>query len=119
MPVGGPLAELLGATATSFARKGSAPAGAVRGTVRISAKEIIAVAPRTDNNLAQLAAIRANFGDGVCQVTLAKRGPSLVRVLPEQLQFDLDVWVVMHEDLCSNARCRAVLEALVDGLGNR
>lgn len=38
-----PLAQALGATATSFLRKASGPAGEVRGTVRISASEIISV----------------------------------------------------------------------------
>ncbi|MBY2907698.1 LysR family transcriptional regulator [Rhizobium leguminosarum] len=221
-----PLAEILGATATAFARKGSGPSGEVRGTVRISASEIISVehlppilarlrrnyphlaveliasnavadllrrdadiavrntnpeqealiakrlpgvklglhahrdylertgtpaeltdlsnfdvigfdtatpalrsigntnpaferssfALRTDNNLVQLAAIRAGFGIGVCQVALASRDPSLVRVLANQFDWDLDLWVVMHEDLRANAKCRAVFDALVDGL---
>lgn len=224
-----PLAEVLGVTATSFLRKASGPAGQVRGTVRISASEIISVeylppimaglrrkhpqlaielvasnavanllrrdadiavrntdpkqeallakrlppvklglharrdyldrvgipatlveltnfdiigfdtatpamrslgggsaafersmfALRSDNNLVQLAAIRAGFGIGMCQVAAAKRDPSLIRVLADQVDVDLDIWIVMHEDLRSNARCRAVFEALVEGLESR
>jgi len=221
-----PLAEVLDATATSFLRQASGPAGQVRGTVRISASEIISVehlppilaklrrrhpqlavelvasnavadllrrdadiavrntdprqealiaqrlppvklglharrdyldrfgipttlaeltnfdiigfdtttpavramvstnavfersafALRTDSNLVQLAAIRAGYGIGICQTVLAERDPSLVRVLADQFDVDLDIWIVMHEDLRSNARCRAVFDALVDGL---
>jgi DNA-binding transcriptional LysR family regulator len=221
-----PLAEVLGATATSFMRKASGPAGEIRGTVRISASEIISVEHlppilvdlrrkhphlavelvasnavvdllrrdadiavrninpkqdaliarrlppaqlglharrdyldrvgtpttladltnfdvigfdtatpalramignvaafdrssfglRTDNNLVQLAAIRSGFGIGLCQVALAKRDPALVRVLADQIEIGLDIWIVMHEDLRSNARCRAVFDALVEGL---
>ncbi|SEP68505.1 DNA-binding transcriptional regulator, LysR family [Devosia sp. YR412] len=221
-----PLAEVLGATATSFLRKASGPAGEIRGTVRVSASEIISVehlpsilarlrrqhpqlavelvasnavadllrrdadiavrntdprqealiakrlpsaklgfhasraylercgvpsslaqlaefdvigfdtttpamramigdnagfdrsafALRTDSNLVQLAAIRAGFGIGICQVGIAAREPDLVRVLAEEIDIDLDIWVVMHEDLRANARCRAVFDALVDGL---
>jgi len=223
-----PLAEVLGATATSFLRKASGPSGEVRGTVRISASEIISVehlppilaklrrtypqlaielsasnvvvdllrrdadiavrntdprqdaliaqrlppvklglyahrdylervgTPRTlaqladldvigfdtatpslrslgkisdvfnrtsfalraDSNLVQLASIRAGFGIGVCQVALAARDPNLVRVLADHIDLDLELWIVMHEDLRTNARCRSVFDALVEGLRN-
>lgn len=72
---------------------------------------------RTDNDLAQLAAIRAGCGIGVCQVEIARRDPNLVRVTPDLFSFDLPLWVVMHEDLRSSASCRAVFDALVAGLG--
>ena len=71
---------------------------------------------RTDSDVAQLAAIRAGFGIGVCQVPIAARDPALVRVLADRFTVDLEVWVVMHEDLRTSARCRAVFDALVDGL---
>lgn len=70
---------------------------------------------RTDNQLAQLAAVRAGLGIGVCQVPLAKRAPPLQRVLP-QIGFQLDVWVVTHEDLKGSARVRAVFDHLVRSL---
>jgi DNA-binding transcriptional LysR family regulator len=71
---------------------------------------------RTDNQLAQLAAIRAGFGVGVCQVGLARRDPNLVRVLGDQFEVNLDTWLAMHEDLKGTPRCRAVFDALADGL---
>jgi DNA-binding transcriptional LysR family regulator len=71
---------------------------------------------RTDNQLAHLAAIRAGFGVGVCQVGLAKRDPSLVRVLRDQFEAKLDTWLAMHEDLKETRRCRVVFDALAEGL---
>lgn len=71
---------------------------------------------RTDNQLAHLAAIRAGFGIGVCQVSLAKRDPSLVRVLRDQFAATLGAWVAMHEDLKETRRCRVVFDALAEGL---
>jgi DNA-binding transcriptional LysR family regulator len=66
---------------------------------------------RTDSDLAQLAAVRAGLGIGVCQVALARRTPGLRRVLPS-LSFALDVWLVMHEDLARVRRVRAVFDHL-------
>ena len=71
---------------------------------------------RTDSNLAQLAAIRAGFGIGVCRTPEPGRDPDLVRVLPDAVSIQLGVWIVMHEDLRTSARCRAVFDALIKGL---
>ncbi|ESS36901.1 Transcriptional regulator, LysR family [Burkholderia cenocepacia KC-01] len=75
-----------------------------------------AFALRTDSNLAQLAMIRAGYGIGFCQSALAKRNARLVRVLPDALGMRLETWVVMHEDLRTSPRCRAVFDALANGL---
>jgi len=71
---------------------------------------------RADSDLAQLAAIRAGFGLGVCQVSIARRDPALVRVLEDVVAFDYPLWVAMHEDLKSSARFRAAFDALAEGL---
>lgn len=71
---------------------------------------------RTDSDLAQLAAIRAGCGIGVCQVGLARRDPDLVRVLPGAFSIELETWLAMHEDLRASRRCRAAFEALAAGL---
>ncbi|NML07606.1 LysR family transcriptional regulator [Sphingomonas sp. G-3-2-10] len=71
---------------------------------------------RSDSDLAQLAAIRAGLGIGVCQIPLAARDPKLVRVLPQALSLDLETWVICHEDQRGVARIRAVFDALVAGL---
>ena len=66
---------------------------------------------RADSNLAQLAAIRAGFGIGLCQVAIARRDPALVRVL-DTVTLPLPLWIVMHEDLKTSARYRVVFDAL-------
>ncbi len=75
-----------------------------------------ALAFRADSDLAQLGAIRAGFGIGVCQAALAARDPRLVRVLPSQFSVIMDTWVAMHEDLRESARCAVTFAALVSGL---
>lgn len=72
---------------------------------------------RTDNDLAQLAAIRAGYGIGVCQAPLARRPPELVRLLPSAFSLPLECWVVVHEDQRAVPRCRVTFDALVEGLG--
>ena len=69
---------------------------------------------RSDSDHAQLAAIRAGLGIGICQVPIGRRD-GLVRLLPD-FRFDLETWVVFHEDLRGLARVRTVFDALVAGL---
>jgi DNA-binding transcriptional LysR family regulator len=71
---------------------------------------------RSTSDLAHLAAIRAGFGIGICQVPLAARDPDLVRLLAREFEFPIDTWVVCHEDLRGVARVRAVFDALAEGL---
>ena len=70
---------------------------------------------RADSNLAQLAAIRAGAGIGLCQVELGRRYPELEALLPGT-RLPLPTWVAMHEDLKHTPRCRIVFDALVTGL---
>ncbi len=74
-----------------------------------------AFALRTDNNLAQLALLRAGAGIGVCQIGIAARD-RLPRILPDHFGFELELWLAMHEDLRANRHCRVVLDALGAGL---
>jgi len=78
-----------------------------------------ALALRTDSDLAQLAAIRAGFGIGACQIAVAARHPDLVRVLASEFEIELGMWIVMHEDLKTSPRCRAVFDALVEGMDGK
>jgi len=73
------------------------------------------LALRTDNDLAQLAALRSGFGVGVCHVPLARRW-DLVRLLPKPFSLELEIWIALHADLRSSARCRVVADALAAGL---
>lgn len=75
-----------------------------------------ALALRTDSDLANLAALRAGFGIGICQVGLGRRDPSLVRVLPKEFAPVMDTWIAMHEDLRDSARCAVTFAALAAGL---
>jgi DNA-binding transcriptional LysR family regulator len=71
---------------------------------------------KADSDLAQLAAIRAGFGIGICQIGLARRDAALMRVLPDAFEMRLSTWVAMHENLRSTPRYRAVFDALAAGL---
>jgi len=71
---------------------------------------------RTDNQLAQLASIRAGFGVGIVQDPIARRDPMLVPVLRDAFTAHLDVWIVMHEDLRTTRRMRIAFDALADGM---
>ena len=79
----------------------------------------VVFALRVDSDLAQLAAIRAGYGIGVCQIAVAAEDPDLTRVLADDFGGDLETWVVMHEDMRENARCRVVFDALVTHLSAR
>jgi DNA-binding transcriptional LysR family regulator len=70
---------------------------------------------RSDSTLAQLGALRAGLGVGVCQVPIAVRDPALMRVFPE-MRSELEVWVVSHPNLRTNRTVRACLDALVQDL---
>jgi DNA-binding transcriptional LysR family regulator len=71
---------------------------------------------RADNNLVQLAAIRAGIGIGICQDGLAVADPDLVCVLPGALQIMLPTWIAMHENLRSSHRFHLVFDTLVKGM---
>jgi DNA-binding transcriptional LysR family regulator len=71
---------------------------------------------RTDNDAAQLAALRAGFGIGVCQHRLGERS-GLTRVMPGAFQFELEVWICMHENLKGSRRMRLMFDHLADSLG--
>ena len=71
---------------------------------------------RCDSDFAQLAALRAGVGIGGCQENIALRSPELMRVLPREIAFTLEIWLVMHEDIKATPRVRALFEHLAAGL---
>ena len=73
---------------------------------------------RTDSDLAGLAALRAGFGIGFCQVGIAKREPALVRLFADEVALTLPTWIAMHEDLRDSPACRATFDALANGLAD-
>jgi DNA-binding transcriptional LysR family regulator len=70
---------------------------------------------RCDSDLGQLAAIRAGVGIGLCQYGVALQ-PPLVPMLTQQVRFDLDMWVVMHEALRKTVRAKLMFDHLVTAL---
>ena len=70
---------------------------------------------RSDSDLAQPATLRAGFGIGGCMYGLARRDPNLVHVLTG-VGFEMEMWVVMHEDLKSSRRMRLMFDHLVEAL---
>lgn len=70
---------------------------------------------RTDNDVAQLAALKAGFGIGVCQHRVG-RSAGLVHVLPGQFSFELETWIAMHENLKGVRRMRLMFDHLVETL---
>jgi DNA-binding transcriptional LysR family regulator len=72
---------------------------------------------RTDNDLVQLAALRAGIGIGGCQVGVAQRDPALLPVLHDAIRLSLDIWLVTHEDLKLDRRVRLLFDHLAEGLG--
>ena len=71
---------------------------------------------RTDNDAAQLAALKAGFGIGVCQHQVGRRN-NLVAILPGAFSFKLEVWICMHETLRGTPRIRLMFDHLAKTLG--
>jgi len=70
---------------------------------------------RSDSDLAQLAAIRAGVGVGMCQVRIGDRDPNLRRVLVD-FEFVLEMWLAVQACNRSVARVRVVFDELARGL---
>jgi len=71
---------------------------------------------RTDNDLAQIALMRAGAGIGGMQKQLAARDRNLLPVLHGAVRLPLEMWLVMHEDLRTNRRIRLLYDWLAEGL---
>ena len=71
---------------------------------------------RTDNDAAQLAALKAGFGIGVCQHQVGRRS-GLVAVMPGSFSFKMEVWICMHETLRGTPRIRLMFDHLAKTLG--
>jgi DNA-binding transcriptional LysR family regulator len=73
---------------------------------------------RTDSHLAQLAAIRAGYGIGMCQTAIARPDSDLVHLLPNHFGFNLEVWLAMHEDLRASRPMRTIFDYLAVALSD-
>ncbi|WP_234825101.1 LysR family transcriptional regulator [Cupriavidus necator] len=94
-----PYAAGIAATAAAMRRVASGHGTGVRGTVRLSASEVIGVEVLPP-----------------ILTALAARDPRLVRVLHKPFSLTMDTWVAMHEDLRESARCAVTFAALAAGL---
>lgn len=70
---------------------------------------------RTEDHLAQFAALRAELGIGMCSSQLASRH-GLVRVLPKLVDFKVGVWIAMHQDLRRVKRIASVFDTLAQSM---
>jgi DNA-binding transcriptional LysR family regulator len=86
---------------------------ALAGALPVS-REIFAL--RTDDDLAQLSALRAGFGIGGAQAGIAVRDGALVPVLPGAVSFRLEMWLAMHRDLKTSRRVRLLFDHLAAAL---
>ncbi|MDF0603923.1 LysR family transcriptional regulator [Psychromarinibacter sp. C21-152] len=69
---------------------------------------------RIDNQIAQLSAIRAACGIGICQTALGRRPPRLTHLFAEAFAVPLETWVTMHEDLRQDPRLRLTFDHLCE-----
>lgn len=70
---------------------------------------------RTDNQVAQLSAIRAGLGIGACHTGLAARY-GLQPVLADRFCMELEMWLCMLEGLRTTRRMRLMFDHLAKGL---
>jgi DNA-binding transcriptional LysR family regulator len=56
--------------------------------------------------------LRAGIGIGGCQTKIAARMPELVRILEQQISFNLEMWLAMHEDSKGTRRIRLLYDYL-------
>jgi DNA-binding transcriptional LysR family regulator len=71
---------------------------------------------RCDDDLAQLAALRAGFGIGICQTEIARRDPNLLPLFSKRFKVELEIWIVMHNDLRRTSHMRALFDYLATRL---
>jgi DNA-binding transcriptional LysR family regulator len=71
---------------------------------------------RSDNEHAQLAALRSGFGIAGAQHGIARRDPDLAPVLKSEIRFALEMWLAMHEDQKLNRRVRLLFDFLAESL---
>lgn len=70
---------------------------------------------RSDSDVAQLGAIAAGIGIGVCHATGLAHRLGFERVLPD-LEMRLEMWLATHADLRAQPRIRVVMDGLANQL---
>ena len=109
------LDQLEGKTLIGFDRNLISIRVAERSGIKISREQFKF---RCDNELAQLSALRAGIGIGCCHKPIADKDPNLVPILPGQIEMQMDMWLVMHEDMRSCRRVALLFDHLKEALTN-
>jgi DNA-binding transcriptional LysR family regulator len=76
------------------------------------AREAIRFALRTDDLMAQWAAVRAGLGVGFIPDYVIRTDPQIERVLPQLPLPRFPIWLTVHREIRTNARIRAVYDFL-------
>lgn len=69
---------------------------------------------RTCNIMAQIQAVKHNYGLSVLPHYVAKNDPDLIRALPDECQWNRDYWLLMHEDMRDVPRIRKAYDFISD-----
>lgn len=67
---------------------------------------------RSSSFIGQLSATQAGIGLGVHDCFLADANPDLQRIMPDQFDHRMEIWLVTHADMRRSARIRAVYDFL-------
>ncbi len=65
---------------------------------------------RTTSPLGQLSAVRSGIGIGMFPSYMVRGESSMKRLLDQQIKFELEFWLTIHEDLKDVSRMKAVFE---------
>ena len=71
---------------------------------------------RTDSELVRLSAVESGMGIGPILSNLAQARPNLHRVLADEVDIPLEIWLCGHDDLRRSARIRRVFDYLSEAL---
>jgi DNA-binding transcriptional LysR family regulator len=71
---------------------------------------------RSSSFVGQLQATLSGIGLGIHDCVIADAEPALQRLMPEQFNHAMEIWLVTHSDMRSSARIRAVYDFLADAL---
>ncbi len=72
----------------------------------------------TANHLVQWELVKQGAGIGIMPDDIGDLEPSVCRVLPEVDPFDIELWLVVHQELRTNRRIRYVYDFLAAELGD-
>lgn len=76
-----------------------------------------AATPFSSNNLlTQWAAMQAGVGILAAPLYMAQNLTNVVRVLPDEFNVELDLWLLTHRDLTQTSRVRAIMDFLIDSI---